>query len=48
MLAIGKECKNIKTLETTTGMEFVIGESPDITVSSFNPIRREVAQQINK
>jgi len=26
-----------------TGMEFIIGESPDITVSGFNPIRREVA-----
>jgi len=26
-----------------TGMEFIIGEAPDITVSGFNPIRREVA-----
>lgn len=40
---IGKEGRNIKALEMSTGMEFVIGESPDITVSGFNPIRREIA-----
>jgi ribonucrease Y len=40
---IGKEGRNIKALEMATGMEFIIGESPDITVSGFNPIRREVA-----
>lgn len=40
---IGKEGRNIKALEMATGMEFVIGESPDITVSGFNPIRREIA-----
>lgn len=40
---IGKEGRNIKSLEMATGMEFIIGESPDITVSGFNPIRREVA-----
>ena len=40
---IGKEGRNIKSLEIATGMEFIIGESPDITVSGFNPIRREIA-----
>lgn len=40
---IGKEGRNIKALEMATGMEFIIGDSPDITVSGFNPIRREVA-----
>jgi ribonucrease Y len=40
---IGKEGRNIKSLEMATGMEFIIGESPDITVSGFNPIRREIA-----
>lgn len=43
---IGKEGRNIKALETTTGMEFVIGEAPEvITISGFNPIRREVARR---
>lgn len=40
---IGKEGRNIKALEMATGMEFIIGDSPDITISGFNPIRREVA-----
>lgn len=42
---IGKEGRNIKALEMTTGMEFIIGESPDITISGFNPIRREIARR---
>lgn len=42
---IGKEGRNIKALEMATGMEFVIGDSPDITISGFNPIRREVARR---
>lgn len=43
---IGKEGRNIKSLEMATGMEFVIGEAPDlITISGFNPIRREVAKR---
>jgi ribonuclease Y len=43
---IGKEGRNIKALEMATGMEFVIGETPEaITISGFNPIRREVARQ---
>ncbi len=43
---IGKEGRNIKALEVATGMEFVIGETPEIiTISGFNPIRREVARR---
>ena len=43
---IGKEGRNIKSLEIATGMEFVIGETPEvITISGFNPIRREVARR---
>ncbi len=43
---IGKEGRNIKSLELATGMEFVIGETPEIiTISGFNPVRREVARR---
>jgi ribonuclease Y len=43
---IGKEGRNIKSLEMATGMEFVIGEAPEIiTISGFNPIRREIAKR---
>jgi ribonuclease Y len=43
---IGKEGRNIKALEMATGMEFVIGDTPEIiTISGFNPIRREVASR---
>lgn len=43
---IGKEGRNIKALELATGMEFVIGETPEIiTISGFNPVRREVARR---
>lgn len=43
---IGKEGRNIKSLEMATGMEFVIGETPEIiTISGFNPVRREVAKR---
>ncbi len=43
---IGKEGRNIKALELATGMEFVIGDTPEvIVISGFNPIRREVARR---
>ena len=42
---IGKEGRNIKALELATGMEFIIGDSPDITISGFNPVRREIARR---
>lgn len=42
---IGKEGRNIKTLEKLTGCELIIDETPDILlVSSFSPIRRRVCQ----
>jgi len=42
---IGKEGRNIKALEMATGMEFIIGESPDIVISGFNPVRREISRR---
>lgn len=43
---IGKEGRNIKALEIATGVEFVIGDAPEvITISGFNPVRREIAKR---